>query len=57
MYQKPMPWGGVRNSCSGFNFYVFLLGTENAMGVGITDIPDSRTRGPSGVGLGAGKKM
>ena len=24
-------------------------------GVGITDIPDSRTRGPAGVGMGAGK--
>ena len=34
-----------------------LLGTENTLGVGNTDIPDSRTRGPSGVGLGASKKI
>ena len=26
-------------------------------GIGITDIPDSRTRVPSGEGLGAGKKI
>ena len=36
---------------------MFLLGTENGMGWGITDIPDSRTRRLSGVGLGAGKKI
>ena len=37
---------------------MFPLGTENAMGggwVGITYIPNSRTRGPSGLGLGEGK--
>ena len=52
-----MGGGGVGGDISsGFNFSpVFLLGTENTMG-GITDIYDSRTRGPSGVGLGAGKK-
>ena len=47
-----MLWG---DNSSGFNFSVFI-GTENAVGVGITDIPDSRTRRPSWVGLGAGRK-
>ena len=35
---------------------MFLLSTDNAVWVvGITDIPKSRTIGPSGVGFGAGK--
>ena len=33
---------------------VVLLTVE---GVEMTDIPDSRRRGPSGVGLGAGKRI
>ena len=45
-----MLWGGMG---------VGIVVVENAMGVqvGITDIPDFRTRRPSGVGLGVGKTI
>ena len=58
-YLKTFPYISFRyRKCHGgivvmvLTFPVFLLGTANAMGVGITDIPDSRTRGHQGWGWG-----